>query len=394
MGAVAHGRAAIIAHRADRRPGLSQRGKCCILVYKGTCSVCVVTAGFLLFLGVCLLYLPDPFTPEQFVSVPEENSAATLLIWTHPFDRHRKLPDCSALFQIAGCTLTDDRRAYPQADAVVVHHREVSTGNAELPPAPRPWAQKWIWMNYESPTHTAGLWRFEGVFNLTMSYRTDSDIFLPYGYLIPLVGTANRTLYNRPLHPLHKPSRTHLLRPRLLAWVISNWSESHARVAFYYRLRRYIQVDVFGRAGRPVPEDSVGGSVVRLIRRYQFYLALENSQHTDYITEKLWNAVLAGAVPVVLGPSRKNYERFLPPEAFIHVDDFPTVRGLAQYLLMLRRNPAQLRRHLDWRGSYSVHQPTFWAEHYCTACRAVRRTRGRTDVVKHLANWFHRTELN
>ncbi|XP_070762121.1 alpha-(1,3)-fucosyltransferase 4-like [Enoplosus armatus] len=357
-------------------------------VLKRSCSsVCAATVVVLL-LGVCLLYinLPDPFTLEPLVS--DESSAVTLLIWTHPFGRYRKLPDCFGLYHIGGCTLTDDGRAYPEADAVVIHHRDVATGTADLPTEPRPRAQKWIWMNYESPAHTPRLWRFEGVFNLTMTYRTDSDIFLPYGYLVPREHKT-KVLQSRVEHQLRAPSHSHLLRPRLLAWVISNWSESHARVALYYQLRRFIQVDVYGRAGRPLQEDSGGGSVVRLVRRYQFYLALENSQHTDYITEKLWNAVRAGAVPVVLGPSRQNYERFLPPEAFIHVDDFPTVRGLARYLLMLRRNPARLRRHLDWRGSYSVHQPSFWAEHYCTACRAVRRTRGGTDVVKDLTRWFH-----
>ncbi|XP_045930456.1 alpha-(1,3)-fucosyltransferase 4-like [Micropterus dolomieu] len=389
MGVGAHwraaGRSTITVHRGDGRSGLSQREKWCVLVLKGTCSsVCAAIVVFLLLLGVCLLYLPDPLTLEPFVS--EENSAVTVLIWTHPFGRYRELPDCFALYQIGGCTLTDDGRAYPEADAVIIHHRDVATGTADLPPEPRPRAQKWIWMNYESPTHTPRLWLFGDVFNLTMTYRTDSDIFLPYGYLVPH-DRRTKGIQNRFAHQLRVPS--HLLRPRLLAWVISNWSESHARVALYYQLRRYIQVDVFGRAGRPLPEDSGGNSVVRLVGRYQFYLALENSQHTDYITEKLWNAVTAGAVPVVLGPSRQNYERFLPPEAFIHVDDFPTVRGLARYLLTLRRNPARLRRHLDWRGSYSVHQPSFWAEHYCTACRAVRRTKGGTDMVKDLTRWFH-----
>ncbi|KAM3875194.1 alpha-(1,3)-fucosyltransferase 4-like [Diretmus argenteus] len=346
--------------------------------------MCLATGGFLIFLSVCLLYLPEPLT-QSLASTAEERREVTLLIWTHPFSRYHKLPDCGALYEIGGCTLTDDWRAYPQADAVIVHHREIATNASALPPEPRPRAQKWIWMNFESPTHTRRLWRFEGVFNLTMTYRADSDIFLPYGYLIPLPHRAQDPHLYR--HALRGPSPSHL-RPRLVAWVISNWSESHARVAFYYQLSRYVQVDVFGRAGRPLPEDSGNDIVVRLVKRYQFYLALENSQHTDYITEKLWNAVLAGAVPVVLGPSRENYERFLPPEAFIHVDDFPTVRGLAQYLLLLRRNPAQLQRHLDWRSSYSVHQPTFWAEHYCTACRVVRNARGRTDVVTDIADWF------
>ncbi|KAF3692715.1 Alpha-(1,3)-fucosyltransferase 4 [Channa argus] len=379
------GRCTVAARRADRRSGLTLRLKRCFLVLKTTCScVCLATVSFLSLLGFCLSYLPDPFSLEPLSSVSEHHREATLLIWTHPFGRYSKLPDCYALYQIYGCTLTDDLRSYPQADAVIMHHREIATGLAELPPEPRPRAQKWIWMNYESPPHTPRLWRFEGVINLTMSYRSDSDIFLPYGFLVPRVRKP-RGLQNR---SAQLPWRSRLLRPHLVAWVISNWSESHARVAFYYQLRRYIQVDVYGRAGRPVPEDSGGGSVVRLVQRYLFYLALENSQHTDYITEKLWNAIRAGAVPVVLGPSRQNYEQFLPPEAFIHVDDFPTVRGLARYLLMLRRNPAQLRRHLDWRGSYSVHQPEFWAEHYCTACRAVRRSRGKTDVVKNLTRWF------
>ncbi|XP_071377558.1 alpha-(1,3)-fucosyltransferase 4-like [Centroberyx affinis] len=381
MGVVAPQRAAgrsfITSHRAGKK-------KCHVTVLKTTSLMCGATAGFLFFLAVCLVYLPDPFT-QPLSPTAGVSSEVTLLIWTHPFGRYRRLPDCEALYQISGCTLTDDWRAYPQADAVIIHHREIATNVSELPPDPRPRAQKWIWMNFESPTHTRGLWRFEGIFNLTMTYRLDSDIFVPYGHLIPLSHRLQGA-HQHHVRALRGPSPSHR-RPRLVAWVISNWSESHARVAFYYQLSHYVQVDVFGRAGRPLPEDT-NGSVVRLVKRYQFYLALENSQHTDYITEKLWNAVLAGAIPVVLGPSRDNYERFLPPEAFIHVDDFPTVRGLAQYLLLLRRNPARLQRHLDWRRSYSIHRPTFWSEHYCTACRRVRNAKGRTDVVTDITGWF------
>ncbi|KAL6116056.1 fut4 [Pungitius sinensis] len=384
MGAA--GRSTATAPRADRRSGTSRRRKGCVgqVVLKGTCSyVSVATVGFLLLLGVCLLYLPEPLGLQP--SVTEDDGEVTLLIWRQPFGRNHTLPDCFERFGVGGCTLTYEGSAYPRADAVIIHHRDVVTGaDAQLPPEPRPLAQKWIWMNYESPTHTPRLWQFEDVFNLTLSYRTDSDIFLPYGYLVPGKGGTKRFA-----QPLRAASLSRLIRPRLLAWVISNWSESQARVSFYYQLRRYVQVDVFGRSGQPVPEDGVGGSVVRLVGRYQFYLALENSQHTDYITEKLWNAVRAGAVPVVLGPSRQNYERFLPPEAFIHVDDFATVRELARYLLMLRRDPARLRTHLDWREAYSVYQPSFWSDHYCAACRAVRRTRGGTDVVNDLTGWFH-----
>ncbi|KAM4742695.1 alpha-(1,3)-fucosyltransferase 4-like [Anableps anableps] len=363
--------------RASRRTGVGKLFLECVL-RRSCLSVCVVAVGFLLLLAICALYLPDQAAPQPPLS------EVTLLIWTHPFGDDSELPDCLELYQIRGCTLTDDPWAYPQADAVLIHHREIANGEAYLPPEPRPSAQKWIWMNYESPTHTSELWLLEGVFNLTMSYRTDSDIFLPYGYVVPRARTAAGGPEGGVTHQLSHSRRP---RKRFVAWVISNWSPTHARVGFYQQLRRFIRVDVFGRAGRPLQRG--GGSVVRLLRRYMFYLALENSQHTDYITEKLWNAVLAGAVPVVLGPSRQNYERFLPAEAFIHVEDFPTVKELARYLLTLRGDPARLRRHLDWRRSYSLKQPRFWGEHYCTACRAVRRTSGRAQIVKDLRRWFH-----
>ncbi|CAL8375585.1 unnamed protein product [Gadus morhua 'NCC'] len=362
----------------------SQRKRRCRLALgrqRQLVGVCVASVVIL----VCLkLGLSDPLgrAPDIHHNPPPD---VTLLIWAQPFERSRPLPDCQALYDISGCYLTEDQDEYSEADAVIFHHREIATHATQLPTDPRPHAQKWIWMNFESPTHTPGLWELEGVFNLTMTYRSDSDIFLPYGFLVPVPRWTQGPPPGRTA-PLAPSSR----RPRLVAWVISNWSEAQARVAFYYQLVRHVRVDVFGRAGRALPEGGGGGGgVVRLARRYQFYLALENSQHTDYITEKLWNAVVAGAVPVVLGPPRDNYERFLPPEAFIHADDFPSARGLARYLLLLHSSPALLRRHLAWRRSYRVQQPAFWGEHYCAACRAVGDLRGRTNRVTHLARWFH-----
>lgn len=121
----------------------------------------------------------------------------------------------------------------------------------------------------------------------------------------------------------------------IVAWIVSNWNEQHERVRFYRNLRQYVCVHVFGRDAR----DLIHDSVVRTVSWYKFYLAFENSLHTDYIKEKLWrNALLSRAVPVVLGPPRENYELFLPADAFIHVKDFSGPRALAAYLKHLDRN--------------------------------------------------------
>uniref|UniRef100_A0A3B3QW46 Fucosyltransferase n=1 Tax=Paramormyrops kingsleyae TaxID=1676925 RepID=A0A3B3QW46_9TELE len=97
------------------------------------------------------------------------------------------------------------------------------------------------------------------------------------------------------------------------------------------------------------------------ISRCYFYLAFENSVYRDYITEKLWNnALLAGSVPVVLGPPRANYEAFIPKDSFIHVDDFNSIKELADFLNQLASDKERYESYFRWR-------PLNYGEQ-CTPC--------------------------
>ncbi|KAM6159316.1 alpha-(1,3)-fucosyltransferase 4 [Rhynchocyon petersi] len=339
-----------------------------------------------------------------------------VLLWWEPFKGRggpRRPPsDCWLRFNISGCRLLADRSAYGEAHAVLFHHRDLVKGSPDWPPpwdaqrriadklelrvwddeeeaaaralevsVPRPPGQRWIWMNFESPSHSPGLRNLASdLFNWTLSYRVDSDVFVPYGYLYPRS------------HPSDQPPGLgpSLARKRgLVAWVVSHWDERQARVRYYHQLSQHVRIDVFGKSGpgRPVPDSGL----LHTVARYKFYLAFENSQHLDYITEKLWrNSLLAGAVPVVLGPNRANYERFVPRGSFIHVDDFPNAASLAAYLLFLDRNPAVYRRYFNWRRSYAVHITSFWDEPCCRACQAVQMAGDQSKSVHNLARWFER----
>lgn len=342
-----------------------------------------------------------------------------VLLWWEPFAGRdgaaRTPPDCWLRFNISGCRLLTDRAAYGEAQAVLFHHRDLVKGPPDWPPpwgvrvrtaeelelrvlddeeeaaavaaealaasGPRPPGQRWVWMNFESPSHSPGLRNLAGnLFNWTLSYRADSDVFVPYGYLYPRTHPGDQPLGLVPT----------LARKRgLVAWVVSNWDERQARVRYYHQLSQHVSVDVFGRGGHRRPVPHIG--LLHTVARYKFYLAFENSQHLDYITEKLWrNALLAGAVPVVLGPDRANYERFVPRGAFIHVDDFPSASSLAAYLLFLDRNPSAYRRYFSWRRSYAVHTISFWDEPWCRACQAVQRAGDRPQIIRNLARWFER----
>ncbi|XP_045417954.1 alpha-(1,3)-fucosyltransferase 7 isoform X1 [Lemur catta] len=300
---------------------------------------------------------------------PAPQPTITILVWHWPFtDQPPELPgDTCARYGMTHCRLSANRSLLASADAVVFHHRELETRRSRLPLAQRPRGQPWVWASMESPSHTHGLGRLRGVFNWVLSYRRDSDIFVPYGCL---------EAHSGPSPPLPAKSG-------VAAWVISNFQERQQRARLYRQLAPHLRVDVFGRAsGRPL----CANCLLPTVARYRFYLSFENSQHRDYITEKFWrNALAAGAVPVVLGPPRATYEAFVPPDAFVHVDDFGSARELAAFLTGM--NESRYRHFFTWRDRLRVRQLADWRERFCAICaRYPHLPRG--QVYEDLEGWF------
>ncbi|XP_063160806.1 alpha-(1,3)-fucosyltransferase 4 [Candoia aspera] len=295
----------------------------------------------------------------------------TVLLWWEPFGHSWVSGDCWRLFNISACSLSTNRSRQQDAHAVLFHHRDLIRHGTHQLPRLRPPGQRWVWMNFESPSHTTGLRELAGLFNWTMTYRVDSDVFVPYGYL---------KLRPQPLAQPTLPRKT-----KLVAWVISNWNEDHDRVRYYHQLKNYLPVDIYGAHGLALKD----GNMVKTVSEYKFYLAFENSQHQDYITEKLWrNAFESWAVPIVLGPPRANYERFVPSDSFIHVSDFSGPMELAVYLKFLDKNKNMYRKYFAWRKQYEVRVTSFWVEHSCKVCNAVRVVGKQSKTIQNLANWF------
>lgn len=86
------------------------------------------------------------------------------------------------------CILTDDKSEIKTADAIVFHLSDITWGGNVLdgfqfkfPTYRRP-DQVWILYNLEPITMVLGnLGSWQGVFNWTWSYTTDSDVYAPYG---------------------------------------------------------------------------------------------------------------------------------------------------------------------------------------------------------------------
>ncbi|MEO6035913.1 MAG: glycosyltransferase family 10 [Verrucomicrobiota bacterium] len=66
------------------------------------------------------------------------------------------------------------------------------------------------------------------------------------------------------------------------------------------------------------------------LRQYRFSLCYENSIFPGYLTEKIFDALFAGCVPVYLGDPE--VEKSIPPEAFVNKKNFLTYEKLYDFL--------------------------------------------------------------
>ena len=86
----------------------------------------------------------------------------------------------------------------------------------------------------------------------------------------------------------------------------------------------------------------------------RFYLSFENAICKDYVTEKIFNALMLNTIPIVLGGA--NYTKILPPGSFINAGQFESPRELANYLQLLLKNSTLYDSYFTWRPHYDIHR--------------------------------------
>ena len=111
-------------------------------------------------------------------------------------------------------------------------------------------------------------------------------------------------------------------------------------------------------------------------QHYTFLLAFENALCDDYVTEKFFNALQHGLIPVVLGGA--NYSRIAPAGSFVDARQFASPKSLAAHLLRILQEPSELARLRSWRRYYRVYsgerQFTWWK---CELCQRLHGRRAR-----------------
>lgn len=126
-----------------------------------------------------------------------------------------------------------------------------------------------------------------------------------------------------------------------------------------------------------------------LSKEYKFYLAFENSDCRDYITEKFFiNGLSNNILPIVKGASESDYRRSSPHHSYIHVDNFKSAKELADYLHILDSNNTLYNQYFQWKNTGQLINTRFWCR-LCALLHAPKKTRHYSN----LNNWWHSTTM-
>jgi hypothetical protein len=268
---------------------------------------------------------------ETIVEAPPSSDRMLLLVcnsfWKQPLSQ--SLPDCPD-----DCELTTDQRRFLEADAVVFHIP--SLGSVRL--LPKPAQQKWVAWSMESDVNYPQLAdpAFMARFDLTMTYRLDSDVPALY-------------LDLETLHEFRRPPQEKTAEAEAVYFASNRW-DRNGRNEYVRVLMQHLTVHSYGKClrNRTLAEDRGLETKLQVSARYKFTLAFENSSTWDYVTEKFFDPLRVGSVPVYLGAP--NADEFAPGDhCFIRAEDFAGPGELAAYLKRVAADRELYGRYFTWK---------------------------------------------
>jgi glycoprotein 3-alpha-L-fucosyltransferase len=258
---------------------------------------------------------------------------------------------------VNSCVISSSRLDSQQADLVLFKDHFTK------PSFSRPTNQLWMMYFLECPLHTQNI-RQKNMFNWTSTYRSDSTLVAPY---------ERWQYYNDNVKQLPLKQNFAVNKTKSVAWFVSNCGARNGRLKYAKELGKYIEVDIYGSCGtKQCPRSKANDCFKMLERDYRFYLAFENSNCKDYITEKFFvNGLGHDLVPIVMGARPQDYERAAPYKSYIHVDDFEGPKELAEFLKQVESNDEVYNEYFRWKGTGEMINTKF----FCRLCSLLHEPR-------------------
>lgn len=209
---------------------------------------------------------------------------------------------------------------------------------------------------------------FDDLFNLTATFKTDSDIPLSYKdfldwsdleydrlYVEQFIKSSNKDNLTEFTLDLKQKSKN-----TTIAWFVSHCFTNSKREDYVKELSKYINIDIFGKCSSKMKRDPCFRSRTKdcniFLNKYKFRLAFENCLCDDYITEKFWNIYDydrlfdVNLINIVRGAKDEQYRSVVPFKKFyINADWFESPEKLANFLIYLNQNDTAYLEFFKWK---------------------------------------------
>ena len=403
---------------------------------------------------------------ENTSATNNEKRRAVIAFWNKPFANFPPYFPFNYCYPNNDCQIEYGSKYATTADAVVIHPIFSETlpptenSDFKLISKTRRQEQIFAFFQWESPEYHHSHSQdprtdyrvYDNFFNETMTYRKDSTMFFPYGSTAIIKfkkyydktnwATKNvfktKTETTNPI-PISNLTQTDLdnffqnnykinLKQKTgdVIAVVSN-CRSQYRGSIIQKLDTLfrangVKFDVFGRCAKVYQKlptkinSSKKGqfqragldkrfdyhSLPKLIKKYKFYLAIENSRCKNYITEKTFhNAFLSDAVPIVAGTVKNEYLNLLPDDSFLHVDDFSDVEELSEKIKYLVNNDEQYLEYFSWLKrdpaleKYSFATMKDFSNNFgwCKLCKIAKESRDgqimEHNIIPDVESWWY-----
>uniref|UniRef100_A0AC35TVA8 Fucosyltransferase n=1 Tax=Rhabditophanes sp. KR3021 TaxID=114890 RepID=A0AC35TVA8_9BILA len=249
---------------------------------------------------------------------------------------------------VADCVYTEDRSKITVANAVIFVGQFFN--NTDIPRY-RNKNQLYVYQNldpFSKYSHPNSINRNKlNFFNLTSSLSNESDLPKHYGQWFQIRNQSKyQDLYFDKFYTDSFQIMYHKKKPILWDY---NGKHSHSNYEKALNLvRKEIAIEemanVLPSSLKHFP-DSV--QYKSIYNNYYFYIASEDVDCTDFISDVYWKRAHFNSVPIV--SARLIYERRLPPYSFVAMDDFKSASDLVVYLKHLMNNQKDYLKYFEYR---------------------------------------------
>lgn len=237
----------------------------------------------------------------------------------------------------ADWVITADRQCFLKANVVVFYlsnlYRELEYDLEQ------PNGQLWVgwYMEAENEYPWFRLPEIRENFDLMMSYRQDADVVYPF-YRHEYV-----ELLSQKVSTDHKQNKC--------CMSASGRMHSGGRLQYLKELQKHTGINLYGMFSnsKHLQSNREIDDRPNIFREYKFVISFEDAIDTDYVTEKFFDPLIAGSVPVYFGAP--NIDDFAPGDnSFVNIRNYKNPKALAQFINSCYEDEQLYAQFFEWKN--------------------------------------------